>query len=135
MARKSVWLFDLYGRGLLNTNYPNVKMTMLGGEQYTQYFDYHLPFVGLPAINVGKDYVYIGSLGFRFHISELQYLTLIANGLLQDSDWLLNDNTNFIYGGGIRYSLKTILGPLDTTLGYSNAVNKPTLTASFGYWF
>lgn len=40
-----------------------------------------------------------------------------------------------IYGGGIRYSLKTILGPLNMTLGYSGSMDKPTFSANFGYWF
>jgi NTE family protein len=132
---KTSWLFDLYGRGLFNTNYPQVKTNVIGGEPYTQYFDYHLPFVGLPAVNVGSEYVYISSLGLRFNIYDSQYLTFIANGLLQDSDWLLRKDYKIIYGGGIRYSLKTKLGPLDTTVGYSNVINKPTFSASFGYWF
>ncbi len=133
--KETAWLFDIYTRALLNTNYPDVKMTLIGGESYMQYFDYHLPFIGLPAVNIGKEYVYIGSLGYRFRIAEYQYVTLLMNGLLQDSDWLLDENSEFIYGGGIRYSLKTILGPLDATLGFSNVVNKPTFAASFGYWF
>ena len=132
---KSVWLFDIYERGLFNTKYPEAKMTIVGGEPYTQYFDYHLPFVGLPAINVGEQFVYIGSLGYRFNIAESQYLSFIVNGLLQDSNWLLKENAELIYGGGIRYSMKTKLGPLDTTLGYSNVIDKPTFSAGFGYWF
>ena len=40
-----------------------------------------------------------------------------------------------IYGGGIRYSLKTILGPQNMTLGYSGSMDKPTFSANFGYWF
>ncbi|MCG6190388.1 patatin-like phospholipase family protein [Maribellus maritimus] len=133
--QETAWLFDIYARALLNTNYPDVKMTLIGGEAYTQYFDYHLPFIGLPAVNVGQEYVYIGMLGYRFHMSDSQYMTLLANGLLQDSDWLLGEDSEFIFGGGVRYSLKTMLGPLDATLGFSNVVDKPTFAASFGYWF
>ena len=132
---KAAWLFDLYGRGLFDTNYSDVKMTLVGGEPYSQYFDYHIPFVGLPAVNVGQEYVYVASLGYRINISGSHYLSLIMNGFVQDSDWLLRDNAEIIYGGGIRYSLKTKLGPLDTTLGFSNVVSKPTFSASFGYWF
>ena len=133
--REASWLFDIYARALLNTNYPDVKMTLIGGESYTQYFDYHLPFIGLPAVNIGKEYVYIASLGYRFRVSEVQYITLLMNGLLQGSEWLPGEGSGFIYGGGARYSIKTKLGPLDATLGFSNAVEKPTFAASFGYWF
>ena len=104
---ETAFLLDLYGRGMLNTNYPQVKITMIGGEPYSQYFDYHIPFVGLPAVNIGQEYVYVGSLGYRFNISKTQNMALIMNGLWQDSDWSLRDNATLIYGGGIRYSLKT----------------------------
>lgn len=133
--RGTAFLFDIYGRGMLNTNYPQVKATLIGGEAYLQYFDYQIPFVGLSGVNIGEEYVYVGSVAFRFNIFGSQNIALIVNALLQDSDWLLRENSKIIYGRGIRYSLKTILGPLDATLGYSNATDKLTFSASFGFWF
>ena len=44
-------------------------------------------------------------------------------------------NASVIYGGGIRYSIKTFLGPLDMTLGYANSSDKLNFSANFGYWF
>ncbi len=132
---RTAFLFDLYARGLLNSNYPQIKVTMIGGESYSRYFDYHLPFIGLPAVNIGEEFVYIGSLGIRYNTSKSQNIALILNGLWQDSHWLLRDGTKTMFGAGIRYSIKTMFGPLETTLGYSNAADKPTFSASFGYWF
>ncbi len=134
-GRRNALLFDVYARGVMGKNYTEVKSTLVGGEPYSQYFDYHFPFVGLPAVNVGERYVYIASLGMRFRLSENHFFTIIGNSLLQDSSWKLNDDARLIYGGGVRYSLKTRLGPLEATLGYSNVVSKPTISANFGYWF
>ena len=40
-----------------------------------------------------------------------------------------------IWGGGINYSKKTLFGPIDVSVGFSNAVKVPTFSANFGYWF
>jgi NTE family protein len=53
----------------------------------------------------------------------------------QDSKLLLNNEMKTTYGIGLRYSIKSLLGPLEVTLGYSGSTEKPTFSASFGYWF
>ncbi len=132
---KTAFLFDVYGRGLFNSNYPQVKSSMVGGEPYSQYFDYHLPFVGLPPVSIAEQFTYITMIGLRVNVSKSQYVSVLLNGMWQDSDVIFRDGIKATYGGGIRYSLKTILGPLDATLGYSNTADKPTFSANFGYWF
>ncbi len=134
-GRKTALLLDFYGRGLFNADYPLTRMTLIGGEPYSQYFNYHLPFVGLPSVNVGDQFSYIGSVGLRLNVAPSQYVSLIWNGLWQDSDWLFREGAESVYGGGIKYSMKTMLGPLDVTLGYSGATEKMTFSANFGYWF
>jgi NTE family protein len=68
-------------------------------------------------------------------IAKSQYVSLLLNGMWQDTDLIFREGVEAIYGGGIRYSLKTMLGPLDVTLGYSGSMDKPTFSANFGYWF
>ena len=126
-------LLDLYGRALFNANFPEFKMTLIGGESYSQYFNYHLPFVGLSAFNMAERFAYIGLIGFRVKVTNSQYFSLVFNGLWQTSDMGLGNK--MLFGGGIKYGLKTLLGPLDMTLGYSGSTDKPTFSANFGYWF
>jgi NTE family protein len=128
-------LFDLYGRALFNSDFPVTRNTLVGGESYSQYFNYHLPFVGLPAVSITKRYTYISLIGLRMKIAKSQYVSLLLNGMWQDTDLIFREGVEAIYGGGIRYSLKTMLGPLDVTLGYSGSMEKPTFSANFGYWF
>jgi len=135
LSQKTALLLDLYGRDLFNSDYPATKTTMIGGEPYSQYFNYHLPFVGLSAVSFADRYVNIGLIGFRFNFADSQYFSILFNAMVQSNESLGLKHVNTTYGGGIKYALKTFLGPLDVTLGYSGSTNKPTLSANFGYWF
>ena len=132
---KTSLLLDCYARTLFSEDYPLSRVTMVGGEPYSQYFNYHLPFVGLAAVNVADRFAYIGLLGVRTKVAKNQYLSFLLNGLWQDSDVIFRNGVETIYGGGIRYSIKTMLGPLDMTVGYSGSADRLTFSANFGYWF
>lgn len=128
-------LFDLYGRALFNSDFTVTRNTLVGGESYSQYFNYHFPFVGLPAVSVTERYTYISLIGLRIKMAKSQYVSFLLNGMWQDTDAIFGGGVKAIYGGGIRYSIKTMLGPLDMTFGYSGSTDKPTFSANFGYWF
>jgi NTE family protein len=135
LQKNTSLLLDLYGRALFNSETPTTRMTMVGGEPYSQYFNYHLPFVGLSAVNIAERFTYIGLVGLRLKIAKSQYASLLINGMWQDTDIIFREGIEATYGAGIRYSLKTLLGPLDVTVGYSGSTEKPTFSANFGYWF
>lgn len=128
-------LFDINGRALFNSDSPLSRMTLVGGEPYTQYFNYHLPFVGLPALTISERYTLISLIGLRMRLSKSQYASVLFNGMWQDTDLLLRKKAKTTFGGGFRYSIKSKLGPLDLTLGYSGEFDRPTFSANFGYWF
>lgn len=132
---KTALLIDLYGRALYNADSTQSRMTLVGGEPYSIYYNYHLPFVGLAAVNIAERFTYIGLIGLRVQIANQQYASLLFNVMRQSDQMVGYTKANVIYGGGIRYSMKTRFGPLDSTLGYSNASDKPTISANFGYWF
>jgi NTE family protein len=129
------FLFELYGRAIFKSDFPITRLTLVGGEPYSQYFNYHLPFVGLPAVSLGQNYTYIGMAGLRFKLSKSQYASLIFNEMWQGSDLLLTNGMNTTYGVGCKYSVKSFLGPIEITLGYSGSTEKPTFSANFGFWF
>lgn len=128
-------LFDVYGRAMFNSDSPITRMTLVGGEPYTLYFNYHLPFVGLPAVNIAERYTYISLVGLRMKLAKSQYASVLFNGMWQDTDMIFRENVTATYGGGFRYSIKSKLGPLDITLGYSGDLDRPTFSANFGFWF
>lgn len=135
LQKGSALLFDIYGRALFDADFPRSRMTLVGGEPYSQYFNYHLPFVGLSAVNIADRFACVGLIGLRVNITGSHYVSLLLNGFWQNTDLSFGKGINATYGGGIRYSQKTFLGPLDMTLGYSGSTDKPTFSANFGYWF
>jgi len=135
LMHNTALLFDLYSRALYSSDFPESKSTMIGGEPYLQYFNYYLPFVGLSAVNIAERFANIGLIGLRVKVFNEQYISVLFNGLLQASKMKPWENANIIYGGGIKYSIKTFLGPLETTLGYSDLSEKPCISANFGFWF
>jgi len=133
LSKNSALLFDVYGRAIYNSDFPLPKMTFIGGEPYSQYFNYHLPFVGLSAVNMADRFAYIALIGLRVKVADSQYVSVLMNGLYQTNDMAMGKE--MIFGGGIKYTLKTLFGPLDMILGYSGSTEKPTFSANFGYWF
>lgn len=133
--RNTALLFNLYGRALLSSDYLMAKATFIGGDSYSQYFSYHLPFYGLPPVIVADRYSAIGLLGLRLKLSKSQYISLLFNMLQQGNspaDWT---KANPGYGGGIKYSMKTMIGPVDIGIGYSDLNEDLTFSANLGYWF
>ena len=70
-------LFDLYGRALYNADFPMPKMTFIGGEPYSQYFNYHLPFVGLSAVSMADRFAIIGLVGLRLQVADAVCFNII----------------------------------------------------------
>lgn len=135
LRHNTALLFNLYGRALLSSDYPEAKTTLVGGDSYSQYFSYHLPFYGLPPVAVAKRYTATGLLGLRLKLSDSQYVSCMFNMLQQGNsrdDW---KEVNMVYGGGIKYSLKTMIGPVDVGIGYSDLNDELTFSANLGYWF
>jgi NTE family protein len=135
VRHNAAFLFDLYSRSLFSTDYPLIKTTLVGGEPYARYFNYHLPFVGLPPVTVADRFVNIALVGFRLRVNKNQYISLLYNVMAQGNDFDHLDNFNTIGGGGVKYSLNTAIGPLDLGIGYSGYHKTPTFSANFGYWF
>ncbi len=135
IERKTVLLADIYSRMLFCKDFPMAKVTLVGGEGYSQYFKHHLPFIGLPPVMFADRYVLIGSLGVRRRLSENRYLSLVLNEMLQSNEAIRNVNLHSVFGGGVKYSIKTVVGPLDVGVGYSDLYQKPTFSANLGFWF
>ncbi|MFV0365548.1 MAG: patatin-like phospholipase family protein [Mangrovibacterium sp.] len=124
-----------YSRIALGLNYSGIKSTLIGGESYSRYLPYHFPFLGLPPVIVGEANTAIACIGLRLNFAKYHYLTLQFNMLQQfDSSFMYLDEKS-VYGGGIKYSMKTAIGPIDIAFGASNYMNRPSFSANLGLWF
>ncbi|NQU81202.1 MAG: patatin-like phospholipase family protein [Bacteroidetes bacterium] len=135
VSHRTKVLLNVYGRAIFNSDFPDFKVTMAGGAPYSQYFDFHIPFVGLSPVNLIDRFALTGMTGMRFRLADNHYISFIANALYQNKDIFYTGGGSWILGGGINYSMKTVFGPIDILLGFSDAVKAPTFSANFGYWF
>ena len=128
-------LFNLYSRSLINDNFPLFKTTFVGGASYTQYFNHHLPFLGLPPVTIAERYANIGLVGARLQMFENHYISLVYNVMFHGNDWNEVKTFELINGGGIKYAVKTPIGPFEIGLGYASNYEKLTFSANLGLWF
>ncbi|MFV0520977.1 MAG: patatin-like phospholipase family protein [Mangrovibacterium sp.] len=126
---------NLYSRIILTRDYPGIKSTLVGGELYSRYLPYHFPFLGMPPISTTEPYSAIASAGLRFMFMKSNYLTLQFNTLFQGNTNYMFLRNKIVYGGGIKYSLKTLVGPIDVAFGLSNYQKRPSFSANIGLWF
>lgn len=135
VSKTTTILLNIYNRTILSSTFPIFKGTIAGGAPYSQYFDYHIPFIGLSPVNLVDKFAFSGLAGLRFRLSEKHYFSILANSLYQSSGIFKSAGSKIILGGGLNYSVKTVFGPIDVILGYSNSTKVPTFSANFGYWF
>ncbi len=135
LSNNAAFLFDVYSRSIFSSDYPVIKTTVVGGESYSQYFNYHLPFVGLPPVTLANRYTNIGLVGLRLQVAKNQYVSLLYNLMAQGYDFKELENFTTTGGGGIKYSADTIIGPVDVGIGHSRQYEKPTFSANLGFWF
>ena len=126
---------QLYGRSLFgSTNSFNI-WNHVGGEVEGRHFDTQLPFIGHTQMRPACDHTAIARCDFRFNIYGKHYLTAMYNAMAE----LDTSNENKFYftqGAGLRYSYKSILGPISLT-GQWTKLDKNIFSAyfSFGYYF
>lgn len=126
---------NIYGRIVLSKECPAIKRTIVGGESYSRYLPYHFPFLGMPPVSYTENYMGIASLGLRFKVMKSHFFTLQFNTLQQGHENILFLTNRAVYGGGLKYAIKTPIGPIDVALGVSNYQNRPSFSANLGLWF
>jgi len=135
VTKKTAIILNVYNRTILSTDFPLFKGTIVGGAPYSQYFDFHIPFIGLPPVSLVDRFALSGMTGLRLKLSKTNYASVLVNTLYQSNDIINGADSKIIWGGGINYSVKTVFGPVDVLLGYSGNAKAPTFSANFGYWF
>ena len=103
--------------------------------EYEAFYYHHLPFYGLPSVWAVKRNVAIGSLGVRYNAFKKSYFTLSGNYMLENDEFDQFKNYQGTWGLGVTYSYKTPVGPIELTLGYSNAYQKLIVSGNVGFWF
>jgi len=135
LGQKISLLFNVNSRALFSSDNPEVKSTFLGGGQYAGFFDYHIPFLGLTPFTLADRLVCVESVEARFNLFKNHYLSLLFNALQQGDDIYQINHSMAVYGGGLKYSIKTIIGPVELGIGYSGENDGMMGSFNIGYWF
>jgi len=135
ISGKSVLLLNFYSRSQFDTNYPEAKTTLIGGDCYSKYFSYHLPYIGASPVVMTDRFTTIEVIGLREKVAKTKYISLLFNALQEDGSIIPNKNSSYSWGGGIKLSMETLFGPIEMGLGYSNLSNGLTFSANLGLWF
>ncbi|MBK5203319.1 MAG: patatin-like phospholipase family protein [Prolixibacteraceae bacterium] len=128
-------LLKVNSRAIFSSDFSEIKSTFLGGDSYAGFFDYHIPFWGLTPFIMADRFVCIESADVRFNLFKNHYLSFIFNALQQGDDIYNINHSRAIYGVGLKYSIKTIIGPVELGLGYSGQNDGIMGSFNLGYWF
>ena len=132
---RTALLTSINARSVLRKETPSFLGNFLAAQEYETSYYHWLPFYGLPSIWATSQNAFIGSLGLRYNVYKRHYITLAGNYLLHNDEIDQFDKYKGIWGVGFTYSYKTAIGPIEFTLGYSDAYRKVVPTANIGFWF
>ena len=136
LGSKSALLLNFYSRSQFDTNYPEAKTTLIGGDCYSKYFSYHLPFIGASPVIMADRFTTIEIIGLREKLTKTKYISFLFNALQQENGHIIPDkDCSYSWGGGIKLSENTLFGPIEMSIGYSDLSSGPTFSANLGLWF
>ena len=132
---RTALLTSINARSVLRKETPSFLGNFLAAQEYETSYYHWLPFYGLPSIWATSRNAFIGNLGLRYNLYKRHYITLAGNYLLHNDEIDQFDKYKGVWGVGFTYSYKTAIGPIEFTLGYSDAYRKVVPTANIGFWF
>jgi NTE family protein len=128
--------------------YPCMN-NFLGGAEKGRYIDQHLPFIGLNKISLAFNNLAILRADLRIKLFKNNYITAMFNyarssidlqNFFKESEklqWgeLYDYNASNWWGGGLRYSIDSKIGPISLDITSSNISKKTNLYFNVGYYF
>jgi len=117
--------------GLTNTAY----FYMLGGAGNNKFYNMR-SFVGMPITASYSNNLLYSRVDLRYQLLPKHYIVLKANAALESDIFeKLFFESMFSYGGGIAYSLNSLIGPIELGVNVSNRLYTPKLFLSLGFYF
>ena len=135
ISGKSALLLNFYSRSQFDKNYPEAKTTLIGGDCYSKYFSYHLPYIGASPVIMADRFTTIELIGLRKKFAKTKYISLLFNALQEYGSIIPKKNSTYSWGGGIKLSMETLFGPIEMSIGYSNLSSSLDFSANLGLWF
>ncbi|MBN2747453.1 MAG: patatin-like phospholipase family protein [Bacteroidales bacterium] len=146
VAVKSEFALNLWNRRLIAqpglfgvASFGNQKsypyFYIIGGQNVTNY-DRMIDFTGMAFTSFYEYNALIAKLKLRFQIKGRHHIFAIGNaGAFDNSFEKMIKKSKLYYGGGIGYSLNSLVGPIEFTISASNQGPKTHGVLNIGYWF
>lgn len=105
------------------------EMNTIGGQEAGKYFSQQIPFYGITYFEMARRALVIGGVEARQRIGGRHYISGSFNMAMTSDNWMRFFKNSFghdehagfrIFGGAIRYDLRTFLGPIGLTVCFSD---------------
>lgn len=105
------------------------EMNTLGGQEYGKYFCQQIPFYGITYLEMSRRALAIGGVEIRQRIGGRHYIGGVFNIGMTSDNWIHFFRNSFgsdehagfrIFGGAIKYDLRTFIGPIGLTICFSD---------------
>lgn len=118
--------------GLKNTGY----FYALGGAGINTFKNFK-PFVGLPLTGSIANNLLYARMDLRYQFFKKHFLFLKANAAVESNlfEELITKSDEFTFGGGIGYSLNSLVGPIDLSVNISNRAYEASFFLNIGFFF
>ncbi len=115
------------------SNLPVAYYFYLGGATTYPLFG-SIPLSALHPLNMMGSNAISAKLGFRYRIGRRHFIELFINtGNTEDSPEELLEFRDYLYGAGLKYSYKSIMGPLEISAIYSSFSHNFILYLNLGF--
>jgi NTE family protein len=126
----------IYGRVLIGHNIAYSMMNFVGGNYFGRFVSQQLPFAGINHIEMVKNSIAVAGLKVRQRILDNNYISLSGNILVTDNDFFnMFGRSKYRFGVSAGYAYKSVFGPLEAILGYSNQSRDASFYINLGYYF
>ena len=129
------FIFSSAGRMILDENSDVFKGNFIGGNENNIYVDENLPFVGAKRVTPVKNKVFIGRADLRVRLATDNYLSFIFNAATHYNEIKTWQTEDMIFGGGIKYSYNSIIGPMELLVSISDYTESVDVYLNIGKWF
>lgn len=113
----------------LTTENTVAEMNTLGGQERGKYFSRQIPFYGIKHLEMSRRALVVAGIEARQRVGGKHYVSGAFNVAATSDDWMHFFRNSFgddgsagfrIFGGAIRYDLRTFIGPIGIALCFSD---------------
>jgi NTE family protein len=124
-----------YGRLLFGDVIPPMLNNMVGGLWFGHYLEHQMPFAGVGHIEQVYQHFVGVQLQGQLRMGKNHFVTLRATTAQHAPKFSQLMDHRTLIGGSLSYYYNTIIGPVGTTLGYSNKSKEVNMFFNIGYEF